>query len=363
MAASRRKVFPIRASAPLRNKLVSDIRALIEMARGQVAQAVNTGMVSLYWNIGKRIREDILKDKRAGYGERIVATLSQHLTREYGRGFTKAALFRMMQFAELFPDMRIVASLMRQLSWTHFLQLLPLKDSLKRGFYAEMCRVEKWNVRTLRAKIGGMLYERTALSRKPAKLAALELQKLKDDDKFTPDLVFRDPYFLDFLGLKGAYQEKDVEAAILREMESFIVELGAGFAFLARQKRMQIGPNDYYLDLLFYHRGLRRLVAIELKLDKFKPEYKGQMELYLRWLEKHEQRPGEGAPIGLILCAGGAHEEIELLQLGKSGIRVAEYLTELPPRRVLEKKLHEAIAAARARLSTGVPQEYVKKRR
>jgi len=255
----------------------------------------------------------------------------------------------MIQFAAVFTDENIVASLMRQLSWTHFILLLPLKEPLQRDFYAEMCRVERWNVRTLRAKIDGMLYERTALSKKPAHLAFLELAKLKKEDQLTPDLVFRDPYFLDFLGLKGAYQEKDLETAILREMEAFILELGVGFTFVARQKRMHIGDNDYYLDLLFYHRRLKRLVAIELKLDKFKPEFKGQMELYLRWLEKHERWHGENGPLGLILCAGKNREEVELLQLDKSGIRVAEYPTQLPPREILQQKLHDAITAARQR--------------
>ena len=331
-------------------KLISDIRSLIESSRQQVVQVVNSGLVMLYWSIGKRIRQDILNDKRAEYGEKIVHTLSAQLAREYGQGFTKASLFRMIQFSELFPDIKIVASLMRQLSWTHFLQLLPLKDSLKRDFYAEMCRIENWSVRNLKKKISGMLYERTALSRKPEKLAAMEIKKLRQEDKLSPDMVFRDPYFLDFLGLKGAYQEKDVESAILREMESFILELGSGFAFMGRQKRMQVGGSDYYLDLLFFHRRLRRLVAIELKLEKFKPEFKGQMELYLRWLEKYEKQPEENSPVGLILCVGGAQEEIELLQLGKSGIRVAEYMTELPPRKLLEKKLHDAIRSARERL-------------
>lgn len=153
------------------------------------------------------------------------------------------------------------------------------------------------------------------------------------------------------LKLKGAYQERDLEAAILREMESFILELGAGFSFVARQKRIQIGDDDFYLDMLFYHRKLRRLVAIELKLDKFKPEYKGQMELYLRWLEKHGMEAGEESPLGLILCAGKSDEQVELLQLDKSGIRVADYMIELPPRRTLEEQLHKAIAAARERLT------------
>lgn len=332
-------------------KLLDDLRSLIETARGQVAQAVNAGLVRLYWSVGQRIRQDILKEKRAEYGRKIVPTLSAQLAREYGQGFSEKSLRRMIQFAEVFPDRKIVASLMRHLSWTHFLALIPINNPLQRNFYAEMCRVERWSVRTLHEKIGGMLFERTALSRKPTRLAALELKKLRDEDTLSPDLVFRDPYFLDFLGLKGVYQEKDLEAAILREMEAFILELGVGFAFVARQKRMQIGGNDYYLDMLFYHRTLGRLVAIELKLDKFKPEFKGQMELYLRWLEQHEKGSDEGPPIGLILCAGKNHEEVELLQLDKSGIRVAEYMTALPPRRVLEKKLHQAIIAARERLA------------
>ena len=192
-----------------------------------------------------------------------------------------------------------------------------------------------------------MLYERTALSKKPEKLARMELSKLREEDKLTPDLVFRDPYFLDFLGLKGTYQEKDIETAILRELELFILELGYGFTFIERQKRITIDSEDYYIDLLFYHRNLRRLIAIELKLGKFKAAYKSQMELYLRWLDKYERKRYEESPLGLILCAGKSDEQIELLELGKSGIRVAQYLTELPPREILEKKLRQAINITR----------------
>ncbi len=210
----------------------------------------------------------------------------------------------MMQFAEVFPDPEIVVSLIRQLSWTHILALIPLKEPLQREFYAEMCRVERWSVRTLRDKIGSMLYERTAISRKPEEVARAELTQLREDDRFTPTLVFKDPYVLDFLGLNDRYLERDLEDAILREIETFLLELGDGFAFLGRQKRIQIDFDDFYLDLLFYHRRLRRLIAIDLKLGDFKAEYKGQMELYLRWLAKHEQQAGEESPLGLILCAG-----------------------------------------------------------
>ena len=295
--------------------LLTELRELILTARQQVAQAVNAGLTILYWQIGTRIRKDILKEKRADYGEQIVHALSG------------------------------------QLSWTHLREIIYLEDSLKRDFYAEMCRVERWSTRTIKEKINSMLFERTAISKKPAELARQELQSLREEDKMTPDLVFRDPYLLDFLGLSDAYSERDLESAILNELEKFLLELGTNFTFVARQKRITIDNDDYYLDLLFYHREMHRLVAIELKLGKFRAADKGQMELYLRWLDKHERRNGEGSPLGLILCAEKSTEHVELLQLAKSGIRLAEYLTELPPRKLLEAKLHKAIRIAREQIA------------
>lgn len=292
------------------------------------------------------------KYERAEYGKQIVAALSRQLVREFGRGFSHRNLFNMVRFDEVFPDFRIVQALTAQLGWTHFTMLLPIDDPLRREFYAEMCRIERWSTRTLRAKIDGMLFERTALSKKPEKLAAMELKQLREKDNVTPDMVFRDPYILDFLRLKDSYAEKDLEAAILREMESFLLELGVGFAFLERQKRIIVGGEDYYLDLLFYHRHLRRLVAIELKLSEFKPGDKGQMELYLNWLDRHERREGEGKPIGLILCAGKHHETVELLDLDQSNIRVSSYWTNVLPKKNLERKLRDAVRLARARLGT-----------
>ena len=330
--------------------LLADVQSMIEQTRAGVAQTVSTGMTSLYWRVGKRIQSEILQGQRADYGKKIVATLSRQLVSRFGTGFSEKSLRRMMQFAEVFPDREIVATLWRQLGWSHFKELLPLKEPLQRGFYAEMCRVERWSVRTLRDKIGSMLYERTAISRKPEEVARAELAQLREDDRLTPTLIFKDPYVLDFLGLNDHYLERDLEDAILREIETFLLELGDGFAFLGRQKRIQIDSDDFYLDLLFYHRRLRRLIAIELKLGDFKAEYKGQMELYLRWLAKHEQQPGEESPLGLILCAGKKEEQIELLELGQSGIHVAEYLTGLPPRALLQEKLHAAIETSRARL-------------
>ena len=342
------KVFakPARRVTPL----LAEVRGLILAAREQVARAVDSGLVTLYWHIGRRVHQDILKEKRAEYGANIVSALGRQLQTEFGRGFSEKSLRHMVRFAEVFPDEQIVAALRRQLGWTHFKSIIYLDDELKRDFYAEMCRIEKWSTRTLAKKIGGMLYERTALSKKPDKLIRQELAALREEDKLTPDLVFRDPYVLDFLGLKDTYAEKDLEAAILREIEAFILELGTGFAFLERQKRIMVDGEDHYLDLLFYHRGLRRLVAIDLKLREFKPGDKGQMELYLRWLDRHERKPGEEAPIGLILCAGQRRETVELLDLEKSGIRVSSYWTDVLPKVQLQKKLHEAVRLVRARL-------------
>lgn len=284
--------------------LVNDIRQMIEETRSTVATAVNAGLTMLYWHIGNRIREEILGGERAGYGQEIVVSLGRELTAEFGRGFEEKNLRRMIQFSEAFPDEEIVAALRRQLSWTHFKILMPIEDPLKREFYAEMCRIERWSTRTLQERIDSMLYERTAISHKPEEVIRHELSALRVQDQLTPELVFRDPYVLDFLGLKDRYLEKDLEDAILRELEAFLLELGAGFAFVARQRHIQIDNDDFYIDLLFYHRSLHRLIAIDLKLGNFKAEYKGQMELYLRWLDKYERQQGEDSPLGIILYAG-----------------------------------------------------------
>ena len=333
--------------------LLAEVRELILSARQTVATTANATLTMLHWQIGNRIRKDILREKRAEYGKQIVSELGRQLAMEFGRGYSQANLFNMLRLAEVFPDSRIFQSLIGKLSWTHFLHIIRLDDPLKRDFYAEMCRLERWSTRALEKKIGGMLFERTALSKKPEKLAALELKQLREEDKLTPDLVFRDPYLLGFLGLKDSYAEKDFEAAILRDMESFILELGVGFAFLERQKRIMVDGVDYYLDLLFYHRHLRRLVAVDLKLREFKPGDKGQMELYLKWLDRYERKAGEEKPIGLILCAGKSQETIELLDLEQSGIRVSSYWTDVLPKKELERKLHAAVRLARARLQSG----------
>ena len=332
------------------NRLINDLVALIETGKNQLAYAANATMTLTYWNVGKRISNEILDNQRAKYGKQIVVSVARQLTVQYGRSFEEKSLRRMMQFAQIFNDEQIVGSLIRQLSWTHFIALIPIKDELQRDFYTQMCRIEGWNVKTLRKKIDSMLFERTALSKKPDDLIKEELKALKETDKLTPDLVFKDPYFLDFTGLKDTYSEKTLEDAILREIEQFILELGSGFTFVERQKRMIIDGEDFKLDLLFYHRKLKRLVAIELKLGKFKAAYKGQMELYLRWLEKYDMQSGEDTPLGLILCAEGNNEQVELLQLENAGIKIAEYLTELPDKKMLKQKLHTTIEQNKKRL-------------
>ena len=331
-------------------QLFGSIRQLIEENRQQVAVAVNATITALYWQVGKKINQEILQNNRAEYGKQIVAALSQQLTKEYGKGWGEKQLRHCMRFAEVFPDEQIVYTLCRQLSWSHLRLIMFLNDPLKREFYIEMCKLEKWSFRTFRDRVNSMLYERTAISKKPEITIQNDLEQLKSGESMNPDLVFRDPYFLDFLGLKDTYSEKDLETAIVTELQRFIIELGNDFAFMARQKRITIDNRDYKIDLLFYHRRLKCLVVIDLKLGEFEAGFKGQMELYLRYLEKYEKVEGENQPVGLILCAGKNEEHIELMQLDTSNIRVAEYLTELPDKTLLKQKLHQAIEIARNRM-------------
>ena len=355
-----RKPQPPQQEAPVAaasSQLLGEVRSLIEQSRQQLASVVNSALTTLYWHIGQRIRTEVLKQERAAYGEQIVSALARQLELEYGRGFSAKNLRHMLRFAEAFPDAQIVSAMRRQLSWTHFRTLIYIDNPLKRDFYLQMCQQEGWTTRTLQERLDSQLFERTALSKQPDALLAQELASLRESGELKPALVLKDPYVLDFLGLQDRYLEKDLEDAILRELELFLLELGAGFTFIARQKRIQIDHDDFYIDLLFYNRRLKRLVAIELKLGDFKAEYKGQMELYLRWLAKFEQEPGEAPPLGIILCSGKKQEQIELLELDASGIHVAEYLTALPPKDVLQAKLHEAIVRSRARLENRSGEE------
>jgi predicted nuclease of restriction endonuclease-like (RecB) superfamily len=328
--------------------LFQAIVALIDNARQRVSLSINSELTSLYWNIGKRINEVILKNERAEYGKFVVSELSKDLLLRYGNGFSKRNIHNFIKFNELFPDSVTVQTLSAQLSWSHIYSLIYINDDLKRAFYMQMCIHEQWSVRTLKERIDSMLYERTAISKKPDETILGDLKLLKTKNQMTPELAFRDPYFLDFLGLHNSYSESDLESSILTNLQDFIIEMGTEFAFLARQKRIIIDNEDFYIDLLFYHRGLKRLIAIDLKLDKFKAAYKGQMELYLRWLERNEQREGENKPIGLILCSQKSPEQINYLMLDDDEqIKVAEYYTKLPDRKLLEQKLTKAIEIAR----------------
>jgi predicted nuclease of restriction endonuclease-like (RecB) superfamily len=338
------------SQSPASIPLFNDIRSLIDSARQRASVTVNAELTLLYWQVGNRIHVEVLKGERAEYGKEVVQNLAEQLTDQYGRGWSKRNLLNMLKFYQCFQDVEIVQTLSAQLSWSHFNLLIVLDDPLKRDFYAQMAQLEGWSTRVLSERIDAMLFERSALSKKPEETIRLELQALAKKGDVAPALVLKDPYVLDFLELNDHYLEKDLEDAILRELEQFLLELGAGFTFIARQKRLQIDGDDFYIDLLFYNRRLKRLIAIDLKLGNFKAEYKGQMELYLRWLAKHEQEAEENPPLGIILCAGKKQEQIELLELDQSSIHVADYITELPPKKMFEAKLHSAIESARKRL-------------
>jgi predicted nuclease of restriction endonuclease-like (RecB) superfamily len=328
-------------------KLFDELSTLIRSARARVIQKINVEHTLLNWHIGKTISESVLEHGRAKYGKRTLARMAKKLSNQFGKGYDRSSLSRVVRFSEYYQDVEIVATLSQQLSWSHFVELVRFEDSLKRDFYTELCFKEGWDVRTLRERINTRLYERTALANQPVEVVRKELEGLKND---TPSLniVLRDPYVLDFLDLSDGYSERDLESAIIRELEKFILEFGRDFAFVARQKRMIIDGRDHYLDLLFFHRKLRRLIAIELKKGRFEAAHKGQMELYLRWLDKYERADEEEHPLGIILCAEKGHEEIELLALNQGEMRVAEYMTELPSRELLEKKLRQVSQQLRA---------------
>ncbi|MDE7431875.1 MAG: PDDEXK nuclease domain-containing protein [Lachnospiraceae bacterium] len=327
-----------------------EIIDLIKQKKGDVKNAVNDTMLSLYWGIGKKLTKEITGVNKPEYGKRVVIEISKRLSVDYGTGFDKSAISRMINFYQKFPNYEKVAALSQQMTWSHFIELLPIKDELKREFYAAMCKNENWSVRTLRERKKSMLYERTAISKRPDETIKNEIAELSEEKKMSLDMFYRDPYMLDFLGLKDTYSEKDLENAILVQLEKFILEMGSDFAFLARQKHFVLDGKDYYMDLLFFHRTLRRLVLIELKLGEFEPQDKGQVELYLRWLEKYERAEGEEKPVALILCAEKSQETVELMELDNGSIHVAQYLTKMPPKEILEKKLLLAIANAKEQL-------------
>lgn len=330
--------------------LSTDIKQLIQSAKQRAAVVVNAELTLLYWQVGRRIADEVLKGERAEYGKQVIQGLAKTLNEQIGKGWSNKQLHHCLRFFEAFPDEKIVSTLSRQLYWSHFLDIIYISEPLAREFYCQMCVLQGWSVRALRKQIGGMLFERTAISKKPDDVVQHALETVAKPGELSPDLVLKDPYMLDFLSINDRYLEKDLEDAILRDLEQFLLELGTGFTFVARQKRLQIDNDDFYIDLLFYNRKLKRLVAIDLKMDNFRHAHKSQMELYLRWLAKYEQEEGENPPLGIILCTGKKQEQIELLEMDKSGIHVAEYLTELPSKELLEQRLHQAISNAKQRL-------------
>ncbi|EKG2480462.1 DUF1016 family protein [Vibrio vulnificus] len=331
--------------------LVEDISLLVASAKQRAAAAINNEITLLYWQVGNRIRQEVLGGERADYGKQVIATLATELTAQYGKGWSKRNLAQMVKFAEVFTDAHIVQTLSAQLSWSHFVILCAIDEPLKRDFYTSMAMQERWSTRTLDERIGALLFERTAISKKPDETIVAELTELRVSGQYNKNLLLKDPYILDFLELNDRYLEKDLEDAILRDIEQFLLELGAGFTFVARQKRIQIDNDDFYIDLLFYNRKLKRLVAIDLKLEKFKHSHKSQMELYLSWLKKYETEEGENPPLGIILCSSKKQEQIELLEMEGSDIHVAEYLTRLIDVELLEQKLQHSIANAKRRLN------------
>lgn len=325
---------------PLHNDLFATVSGLIEEARRTLARQANSTMVYLFWRIGQQVNGEILNHQRAEYGRKIVSSLATQLVASYGRSFEARNLRRMMQFAEQFPDFGIVSAVTTQLSWTHVVEVLPLETSEARRFYLKEAETRQLGTRELRQLIARKGFERREIAN----------SQLTEGSAIPLD-TFKDPYLLDVLGLHDGFLEADLEAAVLRELESFILELGGGFTFVERQKRMIIDGEDFHLDLLFFHRRLRRLVAVELKIDKFEAAHKGQMELYLGWLNRYERQEGENAPIGLILCSGKNREQIELLQLDQDNIMVAEYWTVFPERPVFERKIHALLQSAREQIA------------
>ena len=320
--------------------LFDRVDTIIEQGRRYVARQANAALTLTYWRVGAEVCRDVLQDQRADYGKEIVVTLSRQLVAKYGRSYQTRNLRRMIQFAQAFPDEKIVTSLMTQLSWTHFLQLLPLKTPEARLFYAQQVASQHLSVRELSGIIDRKAYERREIAN--CQIAP---------GSAVPMDAFRDPYLLDFLGLDDVFHESDLESAVIHGMQAFLMEVGDGWAFVARQKRIIVDGDDFYLDLLFYSRPMRRLVAVELKVGKFEPAYEGQMKLYLKWLDRYERQEGEEAPIGLILCAEASRERVELLEMHKDGIVVAEYWTALPPKKELEERLGLILQQAKERLA------------
>lgn len=328
------------------DSIYNGVSSIINDARQKIVVYVNSQANLMFWQIGKYIVDELKYETYSAYGDKILATVSQRLTEQYGKGYSYSALTRMMKVATIYNNEEMFATVSQTLSWGHFIELITIKDHTKRLFYQQLSIAEHWSIRDLREKQKAMSYERSLIATKTEKEIITTL-KNTTSEHIEPAIVFKNSYIVDFLGLSCNYTESDLEDAIVKQLEKFILELGQGFAFLERQKRFTIDKIDYYLDLLFYHRRLNCLVAIDLKHDKFRPEYKGQMEFYLKYIQKHDMKSGENPPIGLLLCSEGNTEHIEFLMLDNDNIKVAQYLTYLPNKQWFIDKLNRSILIAK----------------
>ncbi len=313
----------------------ADIARLVAAARQQAVQTVNTLLVELYWQIGERISRRIAA---AEWGDGVVDELARYLARTQPglRGFTRANLFRMRQFYEAYPDAQIVSALLRQLPWTHHLIILSQsKRAEEREFYLRLAAQEKWSSRQLERQLKAALFERTVLH--PPKVSPLARQT-------HPDVagIFRDSYVVEFLDLPSSHAEADLHRSLIARLRDFLIELGRDFCFVGSEYPLQVGGRDFALDLLFFHRGLNSLVAIELKVGRFEPEYLGKLDFYLEALDRGVKKPHERPAIGVLLCASKDDEVVEYsLSRSTSPALIAEYQTQLPDKALLRAKLHE----------------------
>ncbi len=309
--------------------LLADLRGIIASGRGRAAAAVNVELVLTYWSVGERIvHEEQGGAERAAYGAGLLARLGRILGAEFGRGFAEVSLQNMRRFYLAYP---ISSALRRELTWTHYRTLMRLDTAERRAFYERMAVTGRWSSRELDKQINSMLYERVGLSRRPEELAASLPHPNRAVAPSDYGEAFRDPYVLDFLGLDGAFSERDLEAALVSHIEHFLLELGHGFCFVGRQQRIPIGDKDYYVDLVFYHRFLKAPVLVDLKIGEIAPADIAQMQLYLAWTRQHDHAEGEADPIGLILCGSKDSAVIELLLADPDSspdkrIKVAQYL-------------------------------------
>lgn len=313
----------------------SEITQLIAGARQRAYQAVNTTLIELYWQVGAYLSGKI---KAAEWGEGVVEQLAQHLasTQPGLKGFTRRNLFRMRQFYETYQAQEKVAPLVRQLPWTHNLIVLSRsKRPEEREFYLKMAAQEKWSKRELERQYDAALFERIILT--PAKVSPLVTQTHPDAGS-----VFKDSYLVEFLDLPATHLESDLHRGLLDQLRQFLLELGRDFCFVGSEYPLQVGKQDFALDLLFFHRGLNCLVAIELKTTRFSPEHLGQLNFYLEALDRDHKKPHENPAIGLLLCASKDDEVVEYaLSRSLSPALVAQYQTQLPDKKLLQAKLHE----------------------